>query len=334
MARQPQFYSLNQSPLYKLQSKQRLATLLQMPIKDIYWLLDQDDNYKQWDTQQKAAEKLCEIAHKSRRIQEPKKILEGIQNRLAKYLGRIERPDYLYSATKGRSHVLNALAHKKLGLTIKIDIKNFYQNATSQNVRTFFERHLECSPDVAYILEKISTFNGHLPTGSPLSPALSFFAYKDMFDHLNKIALSTGATMTLYVDDIVVSGDGATPALINRMRSALKKHGLIGHKVSCFRNGELKVITGVAVTDTVIAIPYKRRNKMRIMENVLRSSNNAQDIQIIGRALIGQYREAGHIEPGIERRADYFERIVEGAIISIRSISDNRDTPTRVSRLG
>lgn len=234
-------------------------------------------------------------------------MLGGIQKKLANYLDRLEKPDYLYSATKGRSHLVNALAHMGAKRMIKVDIKAFYQNASISQVRKFYENDLKCSPDIAFILAKLSTFNGFLPTGSPLSPILSFFAYKRLFDHINALSVSENANMTLYVDDIAISGNSVAPELARKVCSILQKHGLKGHKLSYFNEGEIKVITGIAVGESSISIPYKRHKKIRVMESAFHSSESLEVVSAVGKALVGQYREASTIEPSLKSRVGSIE---------------------------
>lgn len=73
----------------------------------------------------------------------------------------------------------------------------------------FFVDKLRCAPDIARLLTRISCFKGFLLTGSPLSPLLSFLAYWPMFEELSNVATDRGLSYTVYVDDVVMSGQGA-----------------------------------------------------------------------------------------------------------------------------
>ena len=91
-------YALNQSPLYKLRNQQRLAALIRIDLKKLYLLLDAPCNYRVFP-------------QGKRTCHDPKPILKAIHKRLQILLNRIAPPDYLHSATKGRSYVTNAAAH-------------------------------------------------------------------------------------------------------------------------------------------------------------------------------------------------------------------------------
>jgi RNA-directed DNA polymerase len=116
--------------------------------------------------------------HRGRQIQDPKPLLKKIHARVALLLARIETPDYLHSAIKGRSYITNAATHRELTSTVKLDVKKFYPSARAQAVFHFFLDRLHCARDVAGILTKLLTVDGCLPTGGNASPILSFWAYR------------------------------------------------------------------------------------------------------------------------------------------------------------
>lgn len=311
-------YPIHQSPLFKLRSKGRLSALLGCSVSDIKRISAASDNYLEWTTKPKAAERLIGRPSKPRQIQQPKKALADIQKRLADLLARIERPDYLYSATKGRTYIKNALVHQDGAPMLKVDIKAFYTNAKATCVKRFYEQALMCSPDVAKLLTALSVFEGRmLPTGSPLSPIMSYYAYREMFDRLNARAKKIDARFTLYVDDMVFSGVGVTKSLANEVCSEVSRHGLVGHKVRFFEADQPKVVTGVALLSGEIDIPNKRRMKIRLLESALTSLTDSEERAVVGSALIGQYREAAGIVPGIERKAD--------RVLSILAAAKKRD---------
>lgn len=59
------------------------------------------------------------------------------------------------------------------------------------------------SKDVAKIMTDLTTYKNKLVTGSPTSGYL----YEDMFTEINEFVTKENMIMTLYVDDITISGD-------------------------------------------------------------------------------------------------------------------------------
>ena len=301
-------YPINQSRLFKQSNKRKLAQLLKVSTKDIQSKLIAPKSYRLFPTKPKYPSNAPEIKHKSRNVQEPIGLLRKIQDRLTELLVRIETPEYLFSAKKGRSYLSNARSHIGDGQAIRIDIKGFYQNASDKYVRRFFIEDLQCSSDIAHILTELICWNGCLPTGSPVSPIISYFAYRPMFDELHALALSVGAVMTVYVDDIVFSGHGVNGSLIPIAKEIIKKSGLKGHKISRFRKNQPRIITGaVVMPDGKLRIPNKRHRKIRALEREYLSTTNPDHREIYRKALIGQYREGSNIEPSFLGKAKKLE---------------------------
>ena len=67
---------------------------------------------------------------------------------------------------------------------------------------------MQCESDVAGLLTRLATYQRHLPTGSPLSPIMAYFAYYDVWEAVAEITRQHGYTLTVYVDDVYPSGDG------------------------------------------------------------------------------------------------------------------------------
>ena len=105
---------------------------------------------------------------------------------------------------------------------------------------------MRCRGDVAMLLAKALTVDGHLPTGSPASPILSYYAHKGMFDGIADLAARRGLKFTVYVDDMCLSGEGATRATLYEVRGLIAKAKLKSHKCRFFPAGKPRVVTGVA----------------------------------------------------------------------------------------
>lgn len=118
------------SPLYKVKTKRKLASLLNSTIPDLNRLKIDDGNYNEFDDLKKP--------EKPRKIQQPVKSLDVVHSRLASLLCRISVPEYLHSGRKGRSHVTNANAHVGNHSILTTDIKAFFQSTKRDMIFTFF----------------------------------------------------------------------------------------------------------------------------------------------------------------------------------------------------
>lgn len=202
--------------LIGVQSKKSLAEILKIDLKDLIEMSKDSKKYfREFTDHSKGKPRTC---------QEPNKQLKQIHRLLKIMLSFIELPDYVYSGRKKRCYVDNARVHVGNPRLTKMDIASFYPSCRREYVYRFFVDKLNMSFDTAEILTNITTYNGHIPTGSPVSQILAYLIHKDIFDKISLYAKKNGFTFTLYVDDLCFSGSSAT----------------VNSKISVFVNAELK----------------------------------------------------------------------------------------------
>jgi hypothetical protein len=241
-------------------------------------------------------------------IEEPGRALQSLHRQLHRYLARIEIPAYLHSAVKGRSYLTNAEAHIGEGGLIKVDIAKFYRKVPQHRVMHFFRDSLSCAPDVAGLLANLICFDGHLPTGSSVSPLMSFFAFRGMFDHLAALATHHELRMTCYVDDVAMSGPNASIQVLRAARSIVFREGLIAHKDRYYSPTSAKLVTGIVVGDDCIRLPHSRWRKINDSICALRAcESDAERLELYPR-LVSRLYEAMQIDPGCRRLAELHHR--------------------------
>lgn len=286
-------YAIEQSRLYKVTSPKDLAKRLGIEEADLEALANSPANYKRFKTG----------TTKKRAVEEPKDRLKAVHKKVGRWLGRLEVPEYLHSAIRGKSYVTNATAHRADTNLIKVDIRSFYKNIDRHAVYLFFLNTMLCRQDVAMLLAKLMTVDGHLPTGSPASPILSFFAQKDMFDRIADLANALGLRFTVYVDDMCLSGQMAVRKTLFHVRRIVAQHGLQTHKCRYFPAGVPRVVTGVALTAHGTRLPHERHRKIRDAFANLRelADGNERDQAVL--ALRSRLFEAGQLEDVWSARA-------------------------------
>ena len=214
---------------------------------------------------------------KDRLIEAPAARLKAFQSRLLDLLSRIELPEYLHSARPGYSYLSNSVAHcDAQGCTITMDIDSFYQSVTVDRVAHFFEKWLKCSSDLSKTLAHLLCCDGHLATGSPASPLVSFWAYRDMFDAISNRARARGGLFTLYIDDMGITGEGFGHTDVAWVGRLLRSSGLTlkETKTRVFRADAAKLITGRACRNGVSRAPNKQHRKMRDAKALLELNPN------------------------------------------------------------
>lgn len=282
--------------LFAVVSPADLARRLGTSVGELERLANGTDTYKLWKTDA------------GRDVEEPRADLQRIHSRVHRYLARVAPPDFLHSPVKGRSYVTNARAHAVDGPSIKIDIRRFFQSVPRVAVYLFFKEDMKCAGDVAGLLAKLLTYNGHLPTGGSASPIIAYYAFRSMFSEIADLARRQNLVVTAYVDDITVTGASDCGQAIREIQSIISQRGLRSHKIKIFPKGRPKIITGVVVDGEGIKLP-NRRHKL-ISDKFLelsRVTTPEEELQILNQ-LISRLHEAGMIEPAFKARARTLER--------------------------
>lgn len=284
------YYPLHQSPLFKLQSKKRLFSLLNINQNDFKHLSNKKNNYFVFESKNKTG--------KIRMIQEPKKILASLHNRIFSFLKRIEPPNYLQSF-KGRSYITNAKQHINLACSIKFDIVRFYESTKKYHVYEFFYNIMQCSSDVAGILAELCTYNDHLPTGSSVSPLLAFYSHLIMFQKIEKYSKMNHLVMTCYIDDITISGEKISHKNLFEVRKILKSRGLESHKKKekIYFPGSNKLVTGIIVAQNNLKLPNKRHKEIYNLKKQIIFEIIQDDVSKKIRSFIGKINAAMQIDP-------------------------------------
>lgn len=297
-------YQIDQSPLYKLCNKRKLASLFGVTLPELKALLERSDNYRVFSIHQDNG--------KARRVETPKPILERIHRRLFVLISRIEPPSYLHSGVKGRSYVTNAKSHCGYSSLYKLDIEKYYPSTKGWHVFQFFREHLKCSPDAAGLLTKICLVEDHIPTGSPLSQALAFYSHINMFEELNTLANKHDLVMTCYVDDISFSGNSISQEFKYLARQALKRRGLNSksEKEKVFFNDKPRVVTGVVVAKDGVRIASKQHHKLKQDMRALKAQQkNSDEWKSLYAKIQGRLISSSQVTPRIRNKVSVLHAI-------------------------
>lgn len=276
---------ITQCHLYGIRSPHALAKRLGYNLKNLNDLA-KDGNYR-----------IFTIKNTNREIQEPGKKLQRLHKQLHRYLMRVKVPDYLHSSVKQRSYLTNAKSHIGKNPLIKIDIKKFYQSVPQYKVMHFFRDTLKCTSDVAGLLANLVCFKNKLATGSSVSPIISYYTYKELFDSIYQLAYNKKLVMTCYVDDITLSGANASNYVLHEIRRLIFRAGLKAHKARRYTENSTKIVTGIVVKKTKIDLPFVRWKKIRKQINTIKNSNNTNDINDLYSSLVSRLYEAAQITP-------------------------------------
>lgn len=274
----PEHHPLERSAFYRLSSPRKLAEILDISDTQLRRLSRGEGLYREFDVPKGENDK--------RKVEEPYSALKLVQSRIAYLLSRIEPAEYLYCPVKRRSYVSNAARHKENRVVRCIDVKKFFPNTPRRRVYWFFKEIMQCPGDVAGILAYLATYQGHLPTGSPLSPIMAHYAYIDVWRAIAELARANDLTMTVYVDDVTLSGQRLPDAIMWEVRKLLHGAGLRYHKEKKYVDRPAEV-TGVILRNGELAIPNRQHLKLRNARKVRREAVTQDEIDASDRRVDG-----------------------------------------------
>ena len=244
-------YPIHQSPLYKIKGIGQFEKVLGIKWNSVPKLL-KSKNFHAF------------VNDDGRLIQTPIYRMKSLHKRIGSLLSKIELPEYLHSK-KGFSYVTNAKVHVGKTPLIKTDIHKFYPSTSRLMVYLMFVREFKCAKDIAHRLADICCYEQkHLPTGSKISGYIAFFAAQPIFNEIDSLAKQYSCKLTLYVDDIIISGEMATKELLSKVRQIIREsdYKTKNQKSITFSAYKSKKVTGVIVSANGLAIPNKQHLKI------------------------------------------------------------------------
>lgn len=195
------------------------------------------------------------------KILTPQKELQSRLNKLYK------TPDCVHGFVHGKNIRSNASAHLAKKIILKIDIKNFFESISLEQVAFVFQE-LGCSLDISIMIAKLVTLNGNLVAGFVTSPVIANLALISMDNELNSIYCNDKYNYTRYADDITISSNYECPD-INKIESIINTYGfkLNKSKTLISLRGQRQYVTGLTVFDNIrprISKRYKRNLRLQI----------------------------------------------------------------------
>lgn len=278
-------HPLDQSQLYKLRSRSKLAAMLGISLAELRALSAGDGLYSEFDIPKKSG-------NGTRHVENPCRPLKRAQAKIARILARINPPDFLFCPVKKRCYVTNAAAHRGNRMVQCLDIRKFFPSTPQRRVFWFYHKVLRCERDIAGLLAQLACYQGHLPTGSPLSPIIAYFAYYDLWQRIAAFCKERGYTFTVYIDDVTISGSRVPKADIWQVRKMIHATGLRYHKEKTFVDRPAEV-TGVILRDGKLVAPHRQHKKMHEAGALLAEATDEDRHTLLGRVsgIRGQIRQ-------------------------------------------
>ncbi len=198
----------------------------------------------------------------SRTINPPKPELKTIQKRINAYLvEHIQMPKYAFGGIKGKDNIFNARMHKGQKYIFQTDLKDFFPQITHKMVYAMFVRN-GFSQDVASLLTKLTTYQGHLPQGAPTSTTIANLVFVPAGLEILAIAERENLRFTTFVDDVTISSQQDFKSIVPEIMDIIDYHGFkISQGKTTYRSG-ITDVTGVEMRNNSLAPTDKLRKRI------------------------------------------------------------------------
>ncbi|MCP4547136.1 MAG: RNA-directed DNA polymerase [bacterium] len=210
-------------------------------------------------------------SEKWRHIDNPRGELKCLQRFIhRKILCTATLPDGMLGSVKGKSIHDNHAAHIEPALLIAMDLRDCFPRTSDRKVFALYRDIFGCSPQIASILTRLTTFRHRLPQGAATSATLANLSLIPLYNDLRSLAGRMGLAVTFWVDDIAISGRDA----LHSVEPAIRIIGKHGHAV---RRSKVKIMPGNTrqevtggVVNSKVSAGRKRISKIR--EKILKIS--------------------------------------------------------------
>ena len=162
---------------------------------------------------------------------------------------------------------------------------------------------MNCSSDVAVILKNIVTKDGALPQGSPCSPILAYLCYVDMWEEIEKIVDDEKCRLSVYADDLTISGKVVPEKIIWRIKQTLHRHG---HRYNLSKErsrfNQPSEVTGVILTREKLLAPNRQNQKIYNLRRELAATRSQEKRDKLQAQLKGREAQIRQVTGNLETK--------------------------------
>ncbi len=257
----------NNSDLFPIATLQRLCGLIQITPTDLLSVSSTAGRYYEPFDLKKGIK--ADGSVRWRHIDNPTSDLKFLQTRIYKRILEPyahSMPVYLTGGMPGRSIIDNASFHLSQPAIVTLDIEDCFPSIGHRKIYYVWRNQLRCSPDVASVLTRLTTFRYRLPQGSPVSPVLCNLALQPLADDISSYAKKQKLNFSLYMDDITLSGSAQLAR--NAIDFVIRRVNGYGYKINSEKicvmdSNESQKVTGISANQKP-SIQRKKIEELRL----------------------------------------------------------------------
>jgi hypothetical protein len=208
------------------------------------------------------AKKIKSTKKKPRIIDNPSDQLKVIQKAINDNILRaIVFPEYILGGIPRKKVLDNIMLHLGAPVLVTMDIKSFFRRITNAQVYNVWRGALDCSPKIASLLTRLTTFERHLPQGAPTSSLLANLVLHSCDSAIREECRQRGVTYSTWVDDLAFSGQEPREVISVATRALTAAGFSVSHrKLQVMGPATRKVLNGVLMNRFPNVVPeYLKR---------------------------------------------------------------------------
>ena len=200
------------------QNKQQLVELLGFDSSEFEQVLDRAPNlYDPYYIPKKSGGR--------RRIEPPRKELKQVQRQLVDQVFR-KLPSHELIYPRYNCTIRDALLpHQSQPIVITLDVKDFFPSIKREAVGCLY-RSFGFNNEISNLLERLTTYKGHLPQGAPTSPIIARHYSTGLIEKVLSYLPINNTQLTVYADDIIISGPSGLKRSISGITKLARRHRL------------------------------------------------------------------------------------------------------------
>ncbi len=250
-----------------------------------------------------------------RTLQAPQPLLKNTQRSiLDEILAFVPLNPHAEGFRPHHSILTNSRRHVGQKVVVKLDIEDFFPSIGAQRIHGLFAR-LGYPRQVTWLLTRLTTCRGALPTGAPTSPALSNLVCRRLDRRLSAIGNKMDFAYSRYADDITLSSQNPRMVqLLPFIREVVGEEGFHfkASKTRILRDGGRQKVTGIVVNTR----PNIARQEIRTLRAIL---HNCQKGHLHHQA--HHYARARGVKNPREYSLSSFQASLRGKINHVRAIN-------------
>jgi hypothetical protein len=208
------------------------------------------------------AKKTRALKKKPRIIDNPLDQLKVVQKEInRRLLKSVTFPDYILGSVHRKRVLDNVMLHLGAPVLVTLDIKSFFRRITNIQVYRVWRDVLDCSPKIAALLTRLTTFERHLPQGAPTSSLLANLVLHSCDFSIRDECRRREVTYSTWVDDLAFSGRDARGVISVAVHALTAARFAVSHrKLRVMGPATRKVLNGVMLSRFPSVVPeYLKR---------------------------------------------------------------------------